>query len=409
MKVENITHINLDELIYAICTGKTDKERKKELGSHINDLYNHISISFYLKEVNIVEAMYLKIFSNDNILVLSTIEQTDLIDKTKFKSMKMEVESLMKLIEIIQKDEDVGSSYEGTELLPAICLVKEMVVTFTGPSLGFLFGPRPDSLLQNIYSFKNDMDFNPTYIFEHIDVLNNRLILNLINQTYKNMINRELSIDLLVDATINGDYYDYISLDQRELSHVNTPFGSLHFIGENISSEMLASEIDEVKKGYSLLPNNARNQIFAKTKLFFEISTSYYAFLEMFLALPNHFFSDYMDPKILLNSSSFNFMVHHKYNVRIHNHFSKLVQKRNEIAENPEFKLEKYFFSLLNTEMKFTLSLTLEEVSLVLNSYKDNIISNNIYGKNESFLVIDILRIIETVEKKAKLVYQLIS
>ena len=356
MKVENITHINLDELIYAICTGKTDKERKKELGSHINDLYNHISISFHLKEVNIVEAMYLKIFSNDNILVLSTIEQTDLIDKTKFKSMKMEVESLMKLI-------------EGTELFPAICLVKEMVVTFTGPSLGFLFGPRPDSLLQNIYSFKNDTDFNPTYIFEHIDVLNNRLILNLINQTYKNMINRELSIDLLVD--INGDYYDYISLNQRELSHVNTPFGSLHFIGENISSEMLASEIDEVKKGYSLLPKNARNQIFKKTKLFFEISTSYYAFLEMFLALPNHFFSDYMDPKILLNSKSFNFMVLNKYNVRIHNHFSKLVQKRNEIAENPEFKLEKYFFSLLNTEMKFTLSLTLEEVSLILNSYKD--------------------------------------
>ena len=51
----------------------------------------------------------------------------------------------------------------------------------------------------------------------------------------------------------------------------------------------------------------------------------------------------------------------------------------------------------------------IQKVSLILNSYKDNIISNNIYGKNKSFLVIDILRIIETVEEKAKLIYQLIS
>ena len=409
MKIESVIHINLDELILAICAGKTDKERKKELGTHINDLYNHISISFYLKEVNIVEAMYLKIFSNDNILVLATIEQTDLIDKSRFKTMKTEVESLMKLIEIIQKDEDVGPSFKGTELLPAICLEKQMIVTFTGPALGFLFGPRPDMLIQNVYKYQKDEDFNAEEILNNLDPLMNQCIVNLINQTYKNMLTRELSIDLLVDATINGDYYDYINKNDRELSHVNTPFGSLHFLGENISTERLSKEIEEVKNGYRSLPKNMKNQIFKKTKLFFEVSTSYYAFLEMFLALPNHFFSDYTDPKILLNSNSFDFMVNHKYGVRITNHFSNLIKERNKIAEDPKFKIEKYFFTLLNTNIKFTLSLTLEEVSLILDSYKDNILSNNIYGKDKGMLIVDVLRIIETIEEKAKLIYQLVS
>lgn len=409
MKIEKIAMENIEYLIESICEGKTNKDYRKELGSHINNLFNHISISFYMKEINIIEAMYLKIFSNDHFLSLATIKDSNLINESKFNRMYLDVQSMMKLIEIMQKD-DTEFSYEYVELLPAICIQKEGIVTFTGSAIGFLLGAKPDLILQSIYQFKSDEEFQYQYIMDHLDVLENHLIKTLIEQTYKNMLNRELSIDLLVDSLINHKFYEYVSLkNELELSYVSTPFGSLHFLGEDINKDSLEKEISTVKSGYEILPKNQKNKIFSNTKLYFEVSSMYYVFLEMFLALPNRFFCDTLDPKILLYSNSFDFPVTRKFTLRIQKHHERLAEGRNEIANNKDFKIEKYFFTLLNTEMKFTLCLSLEDISLILNSYKDNIISNNIYGNNNEIFIHDILKIIENIENKAKLIYQMIS
>lgn len=408
MKISNIYASNIDDFLTMICVGKTDKDRRKDIGSHIIDMYHHMSLSFEIEEINILEAFFLKKISNHNILTLETIEGEELIDTSKFKEMHHEVVSLLKLLEVIKKDPDTPS-FEGTEMLPLICLQKKIIVTFTGPSLSIILTPQPDNMLQEIYHFKNDESFDINHIRNNMDDFYNQCTLNLVNQFYKNFLNWGLSMDLLVDATIDQNYYSYVNRDTTELAEVFTPFGSLHFMGESVTNEILSKQINRTKEGFQSLPNIYKDKMYSETKLNFIISSSLYAFLEMYLALPNHFFLDMMDFKRVLISKDVDRLITGKYDIRLNSHETKLIKERDKIVENPTYKIEKYFFGFLGSEIKFSFSVSLEEISLFLQNYRNNILLDNIYGKNlKSFLVCDIVKILTEIETKAKMIHQIL-
>ena len=60
MILERIDFSNIDFLIKTICAGRTSKDHRKDLGPHINNIYNHVEVKFLLRDVDIVTASYLK-------------------------------------------------------------------------------------------------------------------------------------------------------------------------------------------------------------------------------------------------------------------------------------------------------------------------------------------------------------
>ena len=85
-----------------------------------------------------------------------------------------------------------------------------------------------------------------------------------------------------------------------------------------------------------------------------------------------------------------------------------MIKERDKIVENPTYKIEKIFLWIFRIRIKFSFLFSLEEISLFLQNYKNNILLDNIYGKNlKSFLVCDIVKILTEIETKAKMIHQI--
>ena len=99
MKITQVEYSNLEFLVNTICNGKTNKEHPKDLGSHINNIYNHVAITFFLEEVDIITAYYLKQFSHDNTVIIRTLVGDELIDikDKEFRSLYDDIHSTLML------------------------------------------------------------------------------------------------------------------------------------------------------------------------------------------------------------------------------------------------------------------------------------------------------------------------
>lgn len=406
MKINAVYINNIEKLYNAIAMGKTSPTLKKEIGRNITQLYNHISISFDLSGVNILESMFLKQICGDHLIPYYTTGETEAIDDKLYPEMRNACNKLMNLVDIIESDSDIEIP-PGMEMFPAICIQKRLMVEFTGPNCGFLLGSQPDIFFKNVFHFQSNDDFILPMPDKKKD-LEEKLSELFYNSFYKAIYDKFTYMDLLVDGTIKSEYYDYIGEEETLLSHVITPYGDVHFIGD--ASERIELDLEECKKIFTDVPLNFHDESFKQTTLFYEVKTSLYVFLEMFLALPSSFFSDHLDFKIILSEFS-DFVIPRieKYGIRIEKHFSRIIEEKQKIIENSEQKLEKYFFMLLNTKIVFTLKLSLDNISSDLCLYEKRIIEKDFYGSDDSYLKLEILKIIEQIKNSSKIVYRFLT
>lgn len=405
MKITQVEYSNLEFLINTICDGKTNKEHPKDLGTHINNIYNHVSITFFLEEVDIITAYYLKQFSHDNTVILKTLVGDELIDikDKEFRSLYDDIHSTLKLTDIIAKDTDVDKKTY-TELFPAICLYKSMTVTFTGSALGFLFGATPDVILREVYEIEKNENFNPEYIMENKDKLTNKLIITLMESTYKFIHRENIAIDLLADSAINQMYKEDKPINDStcRLIDVTSITGYLLYKGEPVFYSF--------DKSNRVLENCDTIDIMKKTMLSFSLKIPFYAYLEMFLYLPSEYFLDRTDVKVILAEDDYEtaFMnIPEKYRIRLTNRFVDIISGIKNIMQIKD-SIQKYYFVPLTSSIRCSMKISLYDIANELDIYKTKI-ENGLYGDLEynylSKYVIDVLNQMMNYSKKIYKIY----
>lgn len=398
MILERIDFSNIDFLIKTICAGRTSKDHRKDLGPHINNIYNHVEVKFLLRDVDIVTACYLKKFSNDNIIFIDS-KLSDNLVKKDYKELYNNTHVAIKLIEAICKDND-SIKRDYSELFPAICITKSLHVTFTGSSLGFLFGSNPDLMLKELYSFKEDSDFNSDVIMENdYEKLKNHLFNTLLQSIYKFIDRDNHTMDLLADSSINFHYYNIDDLINYPccLIETNSPLGrKSYYYKENVNKDKIpASVFDKI----ALLKN---------TKLVFSIKAPYYAYLEMQMALPSRFFLDSEDVRSVAAKEDYNgnhMILDDKYKIRLTDYFIKLASSSKELIKN-EKALDKYFYIPLTSNIHFTMNISLYDIANELEIYEEKIESQKLYGDSDNYLSSHILDIIFYMKSFSRMVYK---
>jgi hypothetical protein len=298
MIVKNVHFSNIDKLYEAIAIGKNNTQFNREVGKNMNKLMSHTAVSMIITDVSIFELFIMKMLSNsDNLITLSSSYDIELAGD----EYKKTVSDMAQLSDLISNDDDIDFTV-GQFFLPSGCVIKDIIVSFTGNSLCSLFGVLPDLFFKNTFEIEKDSEF-PSFIPDY-EKLENAVVEEFLKNFYKYMNNFVTNIDLVSDSYINANYYNYID-DNRtnvSMSNIFTPYGNLSFFGDN---EDIEEQLQNCKVAFSDIPNDIRGLQFKSTELYFVVNSSFYAFLEMFLALPSKFFIDNQDVKTL-------FMPEHK-------------------------------------------------------------------------------------------------
>ena len=123
------------------------------------------------------------------------------------------------------------------------------------------------------------------------------------------------------------------------------------------------------------------------------------------MKLPTKFFSDYEDIKILLKDNEIIIPDgYDQYTVRLNTIIEKLILFRDSFTKENNNGVEKFNYILLNTPIKYTLQLSLDDIRSTLYNYEKEVKEKNIYGDN-TFIKNEISSIIEIVNNNARIIY----
>ena len=186
------------------------------------------------------------------------------------------------------------------------------------------------------------------------------------------------------------------------MSHVNTPYGIINFV--NSDALQIQNELSKASRIFTL-DESIIEEAFKNTIIYFEVKSTFYTFLEMFMKLPTKFFSDYEDIKILLKDNEIIIPDgYDQYTVRLNTIIEKLILFRDSFTKENNNGVEKFNYILLNTPIKYTLQLSLDDIRSTLYNYEKEVKEKNIYGDN-TFIKNEISSIIEIVNNNARIIY----
>lgn len=403
MKINEINYCNIDKVLKVISSGKNNQNYKKQNSENITNVLNHASISMDINEISIIEAFMLKQFASDSIFTFETNIDNSLIDKEKYPEYKEISENIFDLTNTMNNDEDI--EYKPTAVLfPSVCLTKHVLVIFTGDRLHNIFSSVPDLFFDEMFSklhIENDRKSYPTELPSK-EILDNTVIEWFYKHFYKFINNKLSNINLFTDVTIKEEYYDVNDNNGVFMSHVNTPYGIINFVNSN--ALQIQNELSKASRIFTL-DESIIEEAFKNTIIYFEVKSTFYTFLEMFMKLPTKFFSDYEDIKILLKDNEIIIPDgYDQYTVRLNTIIEKLILFRDNFTKENNNGVEKFNYILLNTPIKYTLQLSLDDIRSTLYNYEKEVKEKNIYGDN-TFIQNEISSIIEIVNNNARIIY----
>lgn len=408
MKINKVNINNID-LLYKFCISNINDK----FGSEINSILSHVNIFFDIDEISIFELYFLKKYINDSIIDIETyIENPFSKDDTIYTS----VDAMMNLIEDINDNNDIKLK-PGISLLPNACIRKHILATFNGESLLYIFSMFPDRFFKNIPYIKN---FYEKYNKYPVSLLENGIL--------NTQIKKEID-DLLISSFLNS-FYSYISqkvnkfnnniedfISSNILSYsdnikkviinkITTPIGDVNFIN---NKKYINNEINTVKEWFNSEIFNIDYK-FSNTKLYFNISSSLYTFLEMFISLPSKMFLNSTNFNLLLNENT-NFIFYSipkEYEIRISNRFNSILKEKDNISKSNKM-IEKYMYIPLNTGISYILCLSLNDCQNIISNYL-NEIKNGKYGnETETYFYKEIELILNKIIETSINAYKIIS
>lgn len=403
MIIQRVLLSNIDELYEAIAIGKHNPEYGHKPGSNINNLLQRVSITFDIDDITIFELFILKRFTNASVI----IPQASFYDNEALGERYTDViDNMIKLSDIINHDSDIKFNIN-QYFLTTGCLSKNVTVSLTGTNLFSIFGTMPDLFFMQAFDFQVDSDFTPK--INDYKVLEETIINKFVNNFYSYLQSTVNNIDMVTDSYINSNYYSFIDDSETNvsISDVNTPYGSLHLFGDK--SKDANETIPKMKELFTDIVDDVRAFPYRATEICFVVNCSFYTFLEMSLALSRNFFIDNQDFKTLFIEDSKMIVPKGltKYSMRIGTKLNDIRNMVSEVSSSKANNLIRYKFVPLNTCFKFSMKLSLNDISSDILKYRKSV-EDGIYGK-DSALTNEVLLVLDSIINNSKIIYNLIS
>lgn len=406
MNIEYVNPVNLDLLEDAFNSGiMNTKDITKNFGKNLPLLLSHIKITFVISEISIFEAYILKRFCNGNFIDVETYMDDNKVDNTKYPETHRSMQSLFLLNRTINNDTDVAVK-PGVLLFPAKCVEKKCIITFQGQDILSILGALvrgPECFFVKLeLASKNDPNKSKS------DIINDLLIESFFKEFYSYMRHRIEYMDILTDSVLDFTYLNPIKEDSQSLvalSHINTIYGDIPFIG--INADTFKASLNKISQNKAKTNLNDKSMMMDTTELFFTCNTSWYTFMEAFLYLPIGSVLESTDIKIIYSSNQF---IIPKEMLKYQSRVSSIIEKmKNErlTVENDK-NIDNYNLIPLNVRIQYTVKFKLSEISNILMNWEEIIINNHIYGDENNYLAREIIKVISTMKDYATASYKTI-
>lgn len=412
MIVNEVTHNNLDKLYEAILIANSNPDYTKEMGENIIVILRDVSITLKISDMSLIETYMLKMFSNDQNMWL-TEQVVDIYGCGE--EYALNCTGIHQLSQSMLEDQDIGIK-PGILFFNTGNIKNSAVVTFSGYTLFNILSTLPDQFFKkyNIQQAKDNgtADENINTLPPIVDFgesLNN-FIVNEFAKHFWDFFKRSVNvIDLGTDSYINNKYYTFVKPNKRDvvLAGVTTPFGNVSFIdgSEGLNEEKLNS----CKRSFTEIPTDKRSLFYKTTNITFVINCDFYTFLEMFLILPSSYFINKQDIKTLfLSNQIFIDPIYDQYKTRISVRISESMKMKDEISKDKDNNLIRYNYIPLVSSYKFTMKLSLNDITSELFRY-EKLIKEGYYSDKPDYISVSILKIIEDIKKYSLAIYKTLS
>ena len=406
MVVDYVITNNMDLLENGFKTGILEaKDMTKDFQKNFPILLSHISISYIVRDISILEAMYLKYFSNGNLIDVSTYININNFDRKLYPTTATATQSLFTLNASIENDDDIEIK-PGIMYFPAKTVYKTVVVTFTGSNILNVIGDvtRTSSIFNILYS---NMQTSPEKTKK--EIFDNILIKSFVDEFYRYMGFKLSYTDLLTDSLLTFEYLKPAEESNKmvSLDHVNSIYGNIPFV--KIDAEIYKNSLANIASNKINVKKQVNYDSFnlETTDIYVTCSTTFYSFLETVLYLPLENVLESVDNKILYVSHSVvipNGMK--KYQNRLSTIMKKIIAEKESLKTSQS--IDKYNLTMLNTKVQFTLKFNLKNISDIIIPWEEKI-KDNLYGDTSHFIAAELLEMISEIRKYATAAYTTIN
>lgn len=406
MVVDYVITNNMDLLENGFKTGILEsKEITKDFEKNFPILLSHISISYIVTDISILEAVYLKYFANGNLIDVSTYINVNNFDRKLYPSTAQATQSLFTLNANIENDEDIEIK-PGIMYFPAKTVYKTVVVKFTGSNILNVIGDitRTSSIFNVLYS---NMQASPEKTKK--EIFDNILIKSFVDEFYKYMGFKLAYTDLLTDSLLTFNYLKPAEESGKivSLDHVNSIYGEIPFV--KIDADTYKNSLANIASNKLTVKKQVNYNTFnlETTDIYLTCNTTFYSFLETVLYLPLENILENVDNKILYLSHSVVIPDGmKKYQNRLSTIMKKIIAEKESLKTSQS--IDKYNLTMLNTRVQFTLKFNLKNISDVIVPWEENI-KNNLYGNTSNFITAELLQMISEIRKYATAAYSTIN
>lgn len=390
MKIEVVSTLNIDKLYQACVTKQNNMGSKNGVGfgAHVSNLYSHVDISFYVTDISIYEAYFLKKIATN----ASPIMNKHIIDKDDV-DLDLIVKKYVSTLNDIEEDSSINSNikYDYYYLYGPAALVRgDMTINLSGRELITIFELDPTNFFLSATSgtcstTEDDgtIKLKPDYEFKDTN-LSSYIAKDFTKKFYSYMNTEITTNDLYSDSTIHGMFSNHDSL--CKLSSLMNPFLELDFEDENWQSigqtykETIKGKYDFDKKKITYLE--------------FRLYTNFSTFLNLYEYLPNSFFTSF---ESLFVPEKFKEIYipeeFESYREVLENKYYDI----QRLVENDTNTINRFQYTYLNSRYAYSMKFKLEDINLYINILHDN---KTIQPETK--------KVLENIIKFAKAAYQII-
>lgn len=406
MVVDYVISNNMDLLENGYKTGILESsDMTRDFQRNLPILLSHINISYIVTDISILESLYLKYFSNGNLIDVSTYININNFDRKLYPTTSHAVQSLFALNNNIENDEDIELK-PGIMYFPAKSVYKTVVVTFTGSNILNIIGDitRTSSIFNILY---NKMSQTPEKSKQ--EIFNDILIKNFVDEFYKYMGLKLSYTDLLTDSLLTFEYLKPAEESNKivSLDHVNSIYGDIPFV--RIDAEKYRNSLANIASNKIKVNKEVDYDTFniETTDIYLTCNTTFYTFLETALYLPLENILENTDNKILYLSHSVVIPKEmNKYQNRLSTIMKKIIAEKESLKTDKS--IDKYNLTMLNTKVQFTLKFNLKTISDIIIPWEKDV-KNNMFGNIGNYITNETLEMISEIRKYATAVYSTIN
>lgn len=400
MLINKIQCLNIDKLYEIAC----EKDRDESYGNNmfstkIGQLYSHMEIGYELKEVNMMEYFFLKMYSS-RITKFESYEagvpDIDLIERsypelvTKYGDGST-VSYPKNLYETFKFKRDKSYNLYSFDLASPIGFkYGRCFVSFTGQELINLLGTDPkqffllngniDMVLLPVNDNENERgkrNLNPDYNYKEDIKLTNAFISIFLNNFYKFIVTYSSNIDLLSEFfTKKFDNVGNKKYNEPIIASYRHPLSIIDYIED--SSKDILEKVDLCRKEQENESSYFLRDYYSKTIIEFNFSTSLFIFCKLFEIFPKGSITS-RDNILEVNQKSRNIeyldittpeeMGGKIFKSEVERkELQKFVNRTIEIYDNSEFVLKSLFTTMSYAPINFTISVTKEVLESVFQS-----------------------------------------